>query len=930
MRIAIVTGLCWVVGMISSGWAQSVEKVTEVEGISEYRLDNGCRVLLFPDQSKPLVTVNMTIFVGSRHEGYGETGMAHLLEHLMFKGTPTHRDIPKEMKDRGATNFNGTTWYDRTNYYETLPASDDNLEWALRLESDRLVNSFIRGEDLASEMTVVRNEFERGENDPRRILMQRIMATAYEWHNYGKSTIGNRDDIERVPINNLREFYQKYYRVDNVMLVIAGKFDPDKALALADKYFGALAAPERPIPATYTQEPVQDGERLVTLRRTGDVHLVGVGYHIPPASHPDFPAVEVLSNILGMQPSGRLYKELVEQKLAAQANTFEIAGHDPGMLLAFAEVPTGQDPEQTREALLKSIESLGSSPIGDDEVARAVAELLRQRDDMLAETESLAIELSEWAAYGDWRLFYLHRDRLEHITAAAVQNVADRYFLPSNRTVGMFVPTTQPQRSRIPSGPSIAEMVANYQGREKVAEGEDFDVSPDSIERRTTRGTLASGLKYALLPKKTKGEKVIVSLNLRFGNAADLADPELNTACDLLADLMAQGAQQLNHQQIDDRFRELKSTLAQESSTGEATFQLDSRRGTVVDALQVLRQILREPTFPSDEFEILRRQEVTQIEGRKSEPMALGIEAIRRKLMPYPADDVRYVATADERIERLQQLTVGDIRRVYEQFLGGQHGEIVVVGDFDPAAVLPVLESLVADWKAPRPFEHIDVSVEAATAADTITIETPDKANAMYVAGVALPLRDDDAEYEAMYLGNNILGGGALSNRLANRIRQQDGLSYSVGSQFSAELLDRRATFLAFAIMNPENRDRLTSAVSEEFARIRESGVTGDELEKAKAGILEQMRAGRSEDDALASMLQRQLAADRTMEFTKRREARIAAMTKDQVDAAVRKLVDAKQLVQVAAGDFAAAQAKQEEASQSNAPQATPAAGGSR
>jgi len=192
--------------------------VLELEGISEYRLNNGVKILLFPDGSKPQFTINVTVNVGSRHEGYGESGMAHLLEHMLFKGTDKFPDTPKWLKDRGVLNMNGTTWFDRTNYYETLPASDDNLEFAIEMEADRLVNSWIKGEDLASEMTVVRNEFERGENSPQRILMQRIMSTGFDWHNYGKSTIGNRSDIERVPVDRLREFYRKYYQPDNIMV----------------------------------------------------------------------------------------------------------------------------------------------------------------------------------------------------------------------------------------------------------------------------------------------------------------------------------------------------------------------------------------------------------------------------------------------------------------------------------------------------------------------------------------------------------------------------------------------------------------------------------------------------------------------------------------------------------------------------------------
>ncbi|MEE2826013.1 MAG: pitrilysin family protein, partial [Planctomycetota bacterium] len=336
--------------------AQETKKVTEIEGITEYQLDNGVQVLLFPDDSKPEFTVNMTVLVGSRHEGYGETGMAHLLEHMLFKGTETHPDIPKLLKDRGVLNMNGTTWFDRTNYYETLPASNENLEFAIRMEADRLINSLIKGEDLASEMTVVRNEFEMGENSPLRILMQRIMSSAFEWHNYGKSTIGNRSDIERVPVDNLREFYRKFYQPDNIMVVVAGKFDEKKALQYLAKYFGSLEVPQRELPNTYTEEPAQDGERTVLLRRTGDTQMVGVGYHIPPASDPDFAAIQVLTTILGMEPSGPLYKALVETKLASSVSTMDIAGHDPGMVLAFSEVPLDGDLEKVRTILLEKME----------------------------------------------------------------------------------------------------------------------------------------------------------------------------------------------------------------------------------------------------------------------------------------------------------------------------------------------------------------------------------------------------------------------------------------------------------------------------------------------------------------------------------------------------------------------------------------------
>src|SRR5579872_6504238 len=275
---------------------QGVQKVTSVEGITEYSLPNGLHLLLFPDPSKPKLTVNITYLVGSRHEGYGETGMAHLLEHMLFLRTKDGRDVKKDLTDHGAQ-WNGTTYFDRTNYFETINASDENLKWAVALEAERMVNMRMEKALLDTEMTVVRNEFERGENNPQNVLEERVIATAYLWHNYGKAVIGSRADIERVPIDRLAEFYRKYYQPDNAVLVIAGQFDGSKALAMVAETLGTIPRPTRPLGATYTVEPPQDGERFVELRRVGSTPVVMAAWHGPALAHPDSAALEVLAGI---------------------------------------------------------------------------------------------------------------------------------------------------------------------------------------------------------------------------------------------------------------------------------------------------------------------------------------------------------------------------------------------------------------------------------------------------------------------------------------------------------------------------------------------------------------------------------------------------------------------------------------------------------
>ena len=884
--------------------AQEQKKVTEVEGISEYKLDNGVQVLLFPDDSKPQFTVNMTVLVGSRHEGYGETGMAHLLEHMLFKGTEVHPDIPKLLKDRGVLNMNGTTWFDRTNYYETLPASDENLEFAIQMESDRLINSLIKGEDLASEMTVVRNEFEMGENSPMRILMQRIMSTAYEWHNYGKSTIGNRSDIERVPVSNLREFYRKFYQPDNIMVVVAGKFDDKKALQYLAKYFGSLEVPQRELRNTYTEEPSQDGERTVLLRRTGDTQMVGVGYHIPPASHTDFAAIQVLTTILGMEPSGPLYQALVETKLASSVTTMDIAGHDPGMILAFSEVPLDSDLEKVRDVLLEQIEKMGVDGADSAMVKRAIQRLESQRERQFANTSRFAVNLSEWRAYGDWRLYFLHRDRIEKVTAADIKRVAAEYLVQSNRTVGMFVPTESPVRAPIKAMPKLDQVLADYKGRKAISQGEAFEATTENIDARTQLGELDSGIQYALLPKKTRGQRVFCTVRLQYGNEKNLKG--LITASEMLPQMLGRGTKNMSFADFRDRLDELNASMRFSGSAGVLTVSIQTKREDFLKVLGLLQDALRHPALDPKELEVIKRETTTRLESTKSDPQSLAFNGLRRKLSPYKPGDVRYVPSIEEDIKRTDSVTIQQIQELRNEYLNGQDGELAIVGDFDPATSIDKLQEIFANWKTDKAVARI-ASPSISSPGERVNINTPDKKNAVYAAGISLPLKEDNPDYESLLIGNYILGGGPLSSRLADRVRKKDGLSYGVGSMLNAHPIDESGVFIMQAISNPQNTPKVVDAINEEVSRMLESGVTADELERAKGSYLQNRQGGRAQDQRLAGMLINNLRTDRTMKFHKESDDRIASLSKDEVDQAIRKYVDPDKLIVITAGDFEAA-----------------------
>ncbi len=876
-------------------------KITTVEGITEYRLQNGLRVLLFPDQSKQTITVNITYMVGSKHENYGETGMAHLLEHLVFKGTPRHPNIPQELTAHGAQP-NGTTWVDRTNYFETFNATEENLKWALDLESDRMVNSYIAKKDLDSEMTVVRNEFESGENDPESVLEERVTSTAFLWHNYGKSTIGSRADLENVPIDRLQAFYKKNYQPDNAVLSVAGKIDEAKTLEMINQYFGVTPKPVRELQPTYTLDPTQDGERNVVLRRVGDVQFAMTAYHIPAGSHPDYAAIQVMLRILGSPPSGRLYKALVDTKKASRISAYTYQFKEPYLMFTSAEVLKEKSLEEAKTTMLKTLDDFSSAPPTKEEVERANNEIIKQIELSFNSSQNVTLQLTTYVGMGDWRLLFLTRDRVKAVTAEDINRVASLYLKPDNRTTGVFIPTEKPNRSEIPATPDVEALLKDYKGNQAVAEGEAFDPSPANIESRTTRTDLPNGMKLAMLPKKTRGESVEARLTLRFGDDKTLANK--GTTGEFVASLLNKGTSKHTRQQIKDEFDRLKANVTIGGGATQAFVNITTTRPNLVEVLKLVAEVLTEANFPADELEKFKSEQLASIEANRSEPQSIVFTKIQQHINPYPKSDPRYVGSFDEDIADINAVKLEEIKKFHKEFYGTSAATMSVVGDFDAAEIKTLTTELFGNWKSPSSFVRL---VAKATPVPTIneSFETPDKANAWFIAAYTMSMRDDNPDYAAMVLGNYMLGGGFLNSRLAVRIRQKEGLSYGVGSNFNASALDPVGTFQAFAIYAPENVEKLEKAFREEINLVITEGFTMDEISAAKSGWSQSRVVNRAQDAGLAGTLNNYLFIKRDLTWDAAFEKAALAMTPEQINGAMKKYITPDKINIIKAGDFA-------------------------
>jgi zinc protease len=891
LGVALLVGGNFAAAQTAPALPKGVSQMTTVEGITEYRLQNGLKVLLIPDASKPTVTVNVTYLVGSRQENYGETGMAHLLEHMMFKGAPKHPKITEEFNKRGMR-MNGTTNLDRTNYFEIFQAGDDNLKWALGMEADRMVNSFIARKDLDSEMTVVRNEYESGENSPFGVLLKRMQSVAFDWHNYGNSTIGNRSDIENVKIENLQAFYRTYYQPDNAVLLIAGKFNVPQTLQWIADSFGPIPKPKRSLPVFWTVEPTQDGERSFVVRRKGDIQIVAVAYKVPASLHPDNDSLSYAADILSDSPNGRLHKQFVESGKAVAIVNIPLGSYAPGLQIIGAVLKKDQPIEPVRDELVSAIENFGKTPPTKEEMERVTRKNANAVEKILNDHEKIGVVMSEIIALGDWRYLFQNRDQQANITAEQVSSAANKYFRRDNRTVGMFLPEDAPQRAEIPAAPSIEEVMKGYKGKASTGEAENFDPAPANIDKRTQHSKIG-GINVAILPKHTKGEMVSVAFNPHWGDEKTLFGKKWIAS--LTSAMIGKGTTKYSRAELADEMSKLKMS--------GGIYSFTTTKPNLAAALQLAAHILKEPSFPDSEFAQLRNQMIVGLEANRNEPNAVASRALSLYFNRYPKGDIRAAETIDDSIAGIKAVTLDGVKAFYKQFYGASKAELSIVGDVDAVEAGKQIAALFGDWQSASPYTRLSSQYHDIPAKRE-SLNTPDKENGFYIAAMNLQLRDDDADYPALYVANYIFGGGSgLNSRLMSRIRQKDGLSYGGGSGLSAGSFDRVGSFSISAIAAPQNLAKVDAAVGEELARMLKDGFTDEELARAKSGLLQQRMQSRTSDASLASGWNFNLDHQRTFAWSQAMDDKIKALTLEQVNAAVRKTIDPSKLTIFMAGD---------------------------
>ncbi|URC14979.1 pitrilysin family protein [Flavobacterium sp. B183] len=898
--------LCCSLASLSPVSAQKTDVpkyIKNVEGVKEYSLNNGLKVLLIPDASQSNMVVNIVYNVGSRNEGYGEKGMAHLLEHMLFKSTKNLGDIKKMLSEKGGA-ANGTTWLDRTNYYEVFPSNDENLKWSIEMEADRMINATILQTDLDKEFSVVRNEFEIGENNPDGVLQERILSSAYLWHNYGKSTIGSKEDIERVKANRLRVFYEKYYQPDNSTLIIAGKFDEKKALQYVGQYFGSIAKPKRVLDKTYTIEPAQDGEKFVELKRAGDSKNIGALYHTAAYADKDYAAIDALGEILTADPSGYLYKSLVETQKISSIYYWQPTTRDASFVYFGVAVPNDKDVVATKELVRAELDKIGSTKYTDEDVSRAKAKIIKQIEGVKNNTISFAINLTEIIGAGDYRLGFLYRDAIEKLTKEDIQRVAEKYFKSNNRTVGVFIPSKDEQRVKPVeyTDEQLAAFTKDYKGKALEKETAPFEASIKNLKQNFVEGKLSNGAKYGLIKKEIKGGKVQAAFKFPVSNEKDLSGKSDVGA--ILAQLLKTGTTTRTKEQISDRLDLLKSSLSFGFSGQTLTVNVSTYKESFKEVMEILGDLLTNATFPQNELTKTISEYNTYLESSLNDPNSLAFIEVSRQTSKYPKESIFYTATVQEQIDAYKKIKQPELIDFYKNILGGNNGVGTVVGDLEAKSTAQILESTFGKWNSKSKYERAMPTYFETQKADKEYI-TPDKENAVAVGKISFKMTQKDADYPAFVMANEMLGsGGFLSARIPMRLREKEGISYGAGSFVNVPITNDVSYWAYYAFLNPTKKNAVEIAAKEEIAKALKDGFTAEELKSNLVSWLNERKTRLGDDGTLMDLTNVYLQYGVPLEDYDTLEAKVKALKIEEVNAVAKKYLSLDKMTSVYVGDF--------------------------
>jgi len=852
---------------------------------------NGLKVLLKEDHTAPVATFMVTYEVGSRNEAIGYTGSTHLLEHLMFKGsnkfnTDRGNSVFQLLQSLGAR-MNATTWLDRTNYYETLPSSE--LETAIEIEADRMRNAYIKEGDRESEMTVVRNEFERGQNNPSGVLDEHIWATAYHAHPYHHSTIGWKADIENVSIERLKEFYDTFYWPNNATATVVGDFETSKALAIIKKHFGRIRKSTKEIPVVYTTEPMQEGKRTVTLKRAGQQGIVGIAHKSPPATHEDAASFIVLSSILSSGKNSRFYKNITDKGLTTNIFIWDTLFKDPGLFTVYANLAPGVEHKTVEDIIVAEYENIKKEGVTEEEVSKAKAQLIASMKFRQDGSMAVAGSLNEAIASGDWTLYTRYEELVNSVTAKSIKLVVNKYFLEDLSTVGYFIPEVsgdQPQGKPVASAKELVEMKKQYFSKENQGGLASQIVDSEPVE----------GIRLLTL-KRGSG---VVTINGSFMGGDIYADENNSRVPDLVSSMLDQGTTKQTKFEISNQLEKAGARLSVSNGKSNVSFYAKFLSRDLEMVFGLLSEQLQHPAFNEEDLEKIKKRMITSYKKRKESTRGNAVNNMLASF--YPKGHQNAPEDNDRSIEDIKKTKTEDLKVFHNQNYGKGGMVVVAVGDVDHEELSNTIKKEFESWKN-SPLSKKTESKKGKKSAGKAYVTMKDKTSTDFVMGIPLGIDRFHEDYMPLYVATHILGGN-FSARLMQTVRVKEGLTYGINSVITGFDNKNDGYWMVGGTFAPELLARGEKATLREVKRWAEGGVTQAEVDITKSTLTGSYQVGFDTTRGLSIGILSAVNVWGDLSYIDSFPEKVNSVTLEQVNAAIKKYITFDDIYQVAAGSI--------------------------
>ena len=863
------------------------EFVKESGGIKEYTMtSNGLRVLLKQDNTAPVATFMVTYEVGSRNEAIGYTGSTHLLEHLMFKGsrkfnTKKGNSVFQTLQSLGAR-MNATTWLDRTNYFAVLPS--EHLETLIEIEADRMRNAYIKEEDRQSEMTVVRNEFERGQNSPSGVLDENIWATAYQAHPYHHSTIGWKEDIENVSIERLREFYDTFYWPNNATAIAIGDFTEKEALSMIKKHFGKIRKSTKPIPEVYTAEPKQEGIRTITLKRAGQQGIVGVAHKTPAATHPDAPAFMVLSSILSSGKNSRFYKNITDKGLTTSVYIWDSLFRDPGLFTVYANLSPDVDHKTVEKAVVDEYEKIKKDGVSDEEVKNAQTQLIASMKFRQDGSYAIASGLNEAIASGDWTLYTTYGEKIGTVTKEDVQRIVKEYFKEDLSTIGYFIPLGAGGQNKklATSAKDLEKMkLKHYSEEEELLSSKVVDSEPVEGIRLLT---LKRGSGVVTLTGSMLGGDIYASGNAR--------------TADMVAAMLDQGTTNMTKFEISAKLESAGARLGFFNGQARVGFSGKFLSEDTKMVFDLLADQLKNPLFAEEDLNKVKKRQVANYKRSKESTRGNATNNMLKAF--YGTGHQNSPTDPDKAIEEIKKITPKNLKDFHLKNYGAGTMVIVAVGDVDHNSLESLIKEGFGGWKK-SPLKEKKETGKANKASDKVYVTMQDKTSTDFLVGTALGIDRYHPDYLPLYVATHTLGGN-FSARLMQTVRVKEGLTYGINSSMRGFGNGNDGYWMVGGTFSPKLLSKGESSTLREIKKWAEEGITQKELDITKSTLTGGFQVGFDSTGGLAGGILDAIIVHGDLTYLDNYPERIKAITLDEANTAISKYIFFDDLYQVAAG----------------------------